>query len=267
MSSILFPIRFIFVEKSFYIPWSHILRYCQPILANTSWPIYSLFLVKESHDQSFENNSRILEYGSDPGYNIWPSHLLTPLLLYQMMSVKWAKLTDAEKAPYNELSNKDKVRYKKEIDTYNTQKKAEEKKQAKKPAESKKKETASKDAKKKDTKSTGKKTAKSTASTAKGAKGKKDEKGKKGAKSTKSDSKSKSKAKTTKGKETKGKAKDKTPAKKTPAKKQKTTDAAPPVPATAPSAATPQKLAVDEPKPVLSQSQQPDQPAPAGSQT
>ena len=43
------------------------------------------------------------------------------------MSVNWSKLTDDEKAPYNEQSNKDKVRYKQEIEAYNKKKKAEEK--------------------------------------------------------------------------------------------------------------------------------------------
>ena len=41
------------------------------------------------------------------------------------MSVNWSKLTDEEKGPYNDQSDKDKVRYKKEIDVYNTKKAAE----------------------------------------------------------------------------------------------------------------------------------------------
>ena len=36
------------------------------------------------------------------------------------MSVNWSKLNDEEKGPYNEQSNKDKTRYKKEIEAYNS---------------------------------------------------------------------------------------------------------------------------------------------------
>ena len=67
------------------------------------------------------------------------------------MSVNWSKLTEEEKGPYNEQSNKDKVRYKQEIEKYNKDKKAAEKKAGKKAAsEPKKKESAPKKTSKKD---------------------------------------------------------------------------------------------------------------------
>ena len=36
------------------------------------------------------------------------------------MSVNWSKMTEEEKQPYNDQSNKDKIRYKKEIEQYNS---------------------------------------------------------------------------------------------------------------------------------------------------